>query len=107
MSNSKCYIAGKITGLDWGEVVKKFNEAETEMAHMGFDPVNPITASNPEEKTWEGYMKAGLIEMMQCSTVYALNDWRESKGATIEIHLAVQLGIDIIHQEGKTVSNGN
>lgn len=44
-------------------------------------------------------MKEDLTEMLKCDYLYALKNWRQSPGATIEINLALQVGINIIHQE--------
>jgi len=30
--------------------------------------------------------------------VYALNNWKDSPGATIEVNLALSLGINVIYQ---------
>lgn len=37
--------------------------------------------------------------MLDCVAVYALADWQTSKGAVLEIDLALQLGMQVIYQD--------
>jgi hypothetical protein len=38
------------------------------------------------------------IEMLKCDCVYTQINWKESKGATIEVTLAIDLGIEVIFE---------
>ena len=40
--NIKCYNSGKIGGLSYLQAYKNFENADQEIAAMGFTPVNPI-----------------------------------------------------------------
>lgn len=97
--NKKCYIAGKIGGLLQDEYINNFEKGKKEVEIMGFVPVSPLDLPHIHERTWEAYMKEDLIAMLQCGTVYALRNWRQSPGATIEINTALAVGINIIHQK--------
>ncbi len=47
-------------------------------------------------KTWEDYVKADLIAMLQrCHSVARLKGWRQSRGAKIESYVADKLGYPI------------
>lgn len=84
----KIYIAGKVSGLDHYDVVRKFAAAEKEIREAGYIPVNPIEeVDNPQEE-WQPAMKKCIAAMMQCDAVYFLRDYTDSKGALIEYHLA-------------------
>lgn len=37
----KIFISGKITGLNYGEVVSKFTKAQRKLTDQGFTPVDP------------------------------------------------------------------
>lgn len=92
----KVYISGKISGL--GDLNRaKFDEAEARIRSYGFDPVNPhkILPANPS-LTWVDYMRADIKALMDCHMVAVLNDWRFSKGAIIEVKLALSLDMPII-----------
>lgn len=99
MKGKKIYIAGKITGME-EEARKLFLEAEGWLIINGFDPVNPMKLPHKHGGTWPEYMKEGIRAMMDCEAVYALKNWQESAGATIEINLARSIGMEII-QQGK------
>lgn len=98
------YIAGKIgqpkegqSEQKWKEgYTKKFNYAETFIGSvLGYAVRNPIKFPHDHDRTWEAYMKECLIFMVQSDAVYALPDWAESKGATIEVELAQKLGMPV------------
>ena len=95
----KCYIAGRISGLDESEYKKRFSDAELTVKELGFEPINPVTLPHNHGRTWEEYMKECLMALLQCETVYALNNWRYSVGATIEVNLATSLGMSIVFEK--------
>lgn len=100
MTNDKCYIAGCIT--DGGRIVgngyvEKFARAEEEVRALGLIPVNPVTLNHDHEKRWQDYMRVTLHAMLDCDTVYALSCWRRSKGATVEVQLALRLEKRVIY----------
>jgi hypothetical protein len=97
--NKYCYIAGKIGGLEEAVYQHYFETAKEEVRKLGLIPISPLDFAHDHERTWEAYMKEDLTEMMKCGHVYALRNWRHSPGATIEIKLALDLGINIIHQK--------
>jgi len=94
----KCYIAGKIGDLPEAEFKRNFVNAKAEVALMGLEPVSPVDLLHDHNKSWISYMKEDLKAMMDCDVLYAMRNWRQSPGATIEVNLALQLGIQIIHQ---------
>lgn len=98
MKIPKCYIAGKITGLEYSDYSAKFAEAKQTVQAMGYVPVSPIELSHNHGKSWEEFMKEDIAAMLQCDAVFALSNYRQSKGANIEVNLATLLGIKIIHQ---------
>ena len=94
----KFYIAGRISNeLDYRV---KFARACTEVLLLDHTPVNPCEIDHSQHnQTWEGFMVADIHVMLDCDGVYALRDWKSSKGATIEVQLAMRLGKTIIFQE--------
>lgn len=95
----KCYIAGRISGLEEAEFKQRFLDGKREVENLGFEAVNPVELPHNHGHTWEEYMRECLVAMLECQTVYALNNWRYSVGATIEVNLAVSLGINVIFQK--------
>ncbi len=93
---TKCYIAGKVTGLPEAEYRKKFHKAEIAVAILGYEPVNPVELPHNHDKTWESYMREAIKAMMDCDAIYLLPDWEQSTGARIEAALAFHLNIKIL-----------
>lgn len=94
----KCYIAGKIGDLPESVYKAEFERAKNEVRKLGFEPVSPVDLPHEHNRTWSDYMREDLIEMLKCDSLYAIRNWRQSPGATIEINTALAVGINIIHQ---------
>jgi hypothetical protein len=96
----KLYIAGRIA--DEPDYRVKFARACTEVLLLDHEPVNPCEIHHEgvccSHATWEQWMVCDLHALLDCDGVYALRDWKASKGATIEIQLAMRLGKTIIYQ---------
>ena len=95
----KCYIAGKIGDLPEEVYKAEFERAKKEVRQLGFEPVSPVDLPHEHNRTWSDYMREDLIEMLKCDSLYAIRNWRQSPGATIEINTALAVGINIIHQK--------
>jgi hypothetical protein len=93
----KCYIAGPVSGLDEKEYRASFRKAEIAVAIMGYEPVNPVELPHNHDKTWLSCMREAITEMMKCDMVYVHGDWEQSRGASIEVQLAKDLGIPITY----------
>jgi hypothetical protein len=96
---TKCYIAGKVTGLPEYIYVAKFRQAEIAVTILGYEPVNPVTLPHDHDRTWQSYMREAITAMMQCEAVYVLPGWETSKGACAEIDLAKALEMNIIYEK--------
>jgi hypothetical protein len=91
----KIYLSGKITGLPYEEALKKFSLAESIAKTMALEVVNPMTIEHNHDLSWESYMKQDLKALLDCDSIYMLNNWTESKGAIIEHKLASDLKLSI------------
>lgn len=89
-----CYIAGKIK--DCSDFKERFQLAKSEVQKLGFVPISPLDLI--ESTDYDECMKVDLTVMMRCCAVYALNNWKESKGATMEVTVAAFLHIPIHYQ---------
>lgn len=94
----KVYISGKITGLDIEEAKYNFSNAEVLLKDMGFIPVNPMKSVlyNPVWEWWE-YMRDDIALLLRCEAIAMQANWRESKGARLELAIAKELGMQIIY----------
>lgn len=92
-SGLTCYIAGPMSGY------KDFNypaffEAEKQVAALGYTPLNPAWADGPSY-TWEQNMRRGLRLLLTADLLVLLPGWEYSKGARLESHTAVELGLPV------------
>lgn len=88
------YISGKITGLPTDEVKAKFQAAEDMLRGIGFKSVqNPCKFGISDNSDWESAMRVCLQVLIQCTDIYMLEDWAESKGAKLELIRAVDAEI--------------
>jgi len=83
MKNKKIYIAGKISGLDYNGVKKKFTDAHVKLLVLGLVPVTPIFLCKAHWN-WYRCMAVCLYHLAKCDYIYFLPDWQESPGARIE-----------------------
>ena len=103
----KIYISGPITHEPNAD--ENFKKAHVLLARMYTDAEikNPILIPNPKfiqddwgiEGTWSYFMHESIKMMMECDTIYMLNGWSSSRGATIEHDLAWKLGMVVLYEE--------
>lgn len=94
MKNQKVYISGRITGDP--HYREKFARAERVLRRRGYEPVNP-TKGEPDGKEWTWYMRRDIKKLCDCDRICMLNDWPESKGATVENSIARELGMPVMY----------
>lgn len=94
----RLYIAGRIAGED--NYQQKFAAACEEVRQLGHEPVSPCEIHDgcDHRDRWESWMICDLHTLLDCDGVYALRDWSWSKGANIEVQLALRLGKEVIYQ---------
>lgn len=91
---TRIYIAGPCTGLpDNG--YPAFNDAAAKLRALGYSVINPAENSPPPCGSWLGYMRMSVAQVAQVDTVVLLPGWIHSKGARIEMDLAVKLGLQV------------
>lgn len=77
----KVYISSSITS-DYN-YKEKFIKAQKHLENMGHVVLNPICL--PLGLDWEDYIEIDLKMVERADAIYFLDEWRESKGATIEL----------------------
>ena len=94
----KVYISGKITGLDIEDVKRMFQLAENMLKIAYVDVINPMKISPQKfEPTWKDYMIADIEKLIYCDAIFMIHNWKDSKGAILEHHIAKELGLEIIY----------
>lgn len=88
----RIYIAGPMTGLpDFN--YPAFHACAAALRAQGFEVENPADNPEPSCKSWLGYMRMALRQLVLCDGVAMLPGWSHSRGAVIEHQLGVNLGL--------------
>jgi len=90
------YIAGKVTGLPYDEVLLKFKKKQRELEGLGFFVLNPTEIMGDADCDWKIAMRVSVILLANADHICLLPDWHLSPGATLERELALKLGISTI-----------
>lgn len=90
----KLYVAGPMTGY------KDFNfpafaAAAADLRAAGYEVINPAELNAGNDGDWLACMRNDIAALVTCDGVAALPFWTNSKGANIEIKLAVGLGLRV------------
>lgn len=92
------YVAGPMTGLPEFNY-PAFNAAARMLCGFGYRTLNPVDAekANPTPGTpqhWTWYMRHALRMVLAADALALLPGWENSKGATLEVHVARALGME-------------
>jgi len=98
----KVYIAGKVTGLEKAEVFKKFNESKCQLKKQGCITMSPAVLASNEGFGHSDYMHVCFAMIDVCDAVYMQKDWRDSKGARMELQYAKNLKKRILYEDDST-----
>lgn len=89
---TRLYLAGPCTGyIDFN--YPAFHAEAARLRALGYHVENP--AENTACETWQAYMRNAIRQMLTCDMVAMLTGFENSKGASIEFHLALDLGIPV------------
>jgi hypothetical protein len=89
----KIYISGPMTLINYYNH-PSFFYAENQLLSAGYEVVNPAKIGAPG-LTWREYMTLDIPEMLKCDGVCLLDNWFNSKGASLEVSIAKALDIPI------------
>jgi hypothetical protein len=93
------YLAGPMTGIE-SYNFPAFHRAAASLRSKGFTVLNPAeTDGGSQDKPWEFYMRRAIALLVTADAVAVLPNWRDSKGANIEVDLARKLSIPTVDAE--------
>lgn len=90
----KIYVCGPMTGhkdLNF----PLFNAVTAQLRAEGFEVVNPVEINGDPAAVWSDCMKKDIAQLVTCDAVAVLPGWTTSKGARLEVHIAVTLGLTV------------
>lgn len=90
----KWYLSGPCSGYP-GSNRRQFEIAADMLRERGYRIINPLEDEEPG-KTWAEYLRADIRALMDCRGVVVLPGWQESRGASLEVHIAHQLGMQVL-----------
>lgn len=97
----RVYIAGPMTGLPQFNFPAFFAAADRLRA-AGHEPVNPAEVDQGQDPTWEACMRNDIPLLVTCDALVRLPGWHGSRGARLENHIAVSLGMTVLELDAFT-----
>ncbi|POR54555.1 uncharacterized protein DUF4406 [Paraburkholderia eburnea] len=90
----KLYIAGPMTG--YAELnFPAFHTEARRLRELGFEIVNPAELNPDKGAEWLDCMRADIKQLVDCDGVALLQGWEQSRGASLECHIARSLGLRV------------
>jgi hypothetical protein len=91
----KYYLSGAIS---YQANFKYYSKSyEDKLRYWGItDIFNPDETEWPENVKWETCLKYNLKIIVDCDVLVLLPNWKKSRGAKLEVHVAKALGIRVI-----------
>lgn len=90
----RIYLCGPMTGIaDYN--YSAFAAEAARLRSLGYEVVSPAEI-NPEGGTWQDCMKKDIAHLVTCDVVAQLPGWALSRGANVEIRLALELDISVM-----------
>lgn len=97
------YLSGPISGQDYEERFKAFEEKEAMFKKLGFKVFNPMKNGLPPDSTTHQHMRRDLSvltnEEIPISHIFMMEKWTHSAGCWKEFDDAVSCGITVIFEE--------
>lgn len=91
----KVYIAGPMTGYP-DLNFPAFNKEAAKLRKKGYTVINPAEVNPDVTMAWAECMRKDIAELVQCDAIKLLKGWENSKGATLEHHIAERLELKIM-----------
>ena len=94
----KTYLSGQITGLPEDQAFQNFADAQTYFESLNYEVINPMLLPHNHDKRWKSYLREDIKALCDCEAIFMLSNFRNSKGARLEHHIAQELGLTIFYQ---------
>jgi len=96
MRPKKLYISGPMTGIPEHNH-PAFNGAAKKLRAAGYEVISPAELDGEIEidMGWIDCLKRDIREVVECGGIATLPGWQDSKGASLEVHIAKELGFEV------------
>lgn len=89
------YIAGPMTGYPQHNY-PAFEAAAGDLRALGFRVVSPHELHDDDMgRPFDWYLRRDLKALVECDAIALLPGWQDSRGASLEHHVAVALGLQV------------
>jgi hypothetical protein len=94
------YLSGPMTGYE-NDNIPMFEDVARKVRRWPLDEIKDIvvphevTKDMPRDSNWKEFVKADIKAMLDCDAILLLKGWGESKGARLELHIALELGMKV------------
>lgn len=95
VADPRVYISGPITGMP-EENKPAFAAEAVRLLALGYQVENPADVVLPDGATWADFMRADIPLLLACTHIRMLDGWTMSKGARLEHHIAISLGLEVL-----------
>lgn len=92
---TRFYLSGPMSGYPEHNA-PQFATAAKKLRERGYEIVNPIEFDAAPDLAWSDYLRKDIRALMDCGGVITLPGWQESRGATLEVHIAHALGMAVL-----------
>jgi len=91
----RLYIAGPMTGLP-DMNFPAFHAEAKKWRDLGHEVINPAELCPDPAMEWHQCMRVDIKALVECDGIVLLPGWKDSKGATLEHHIAERLGMTVL-----------
>lgn len=91
---TRLYLAGPMSNLP-NLNFPAFHAEAARLRALGYDVVNPAEINPDVGMNWTDCMRADIAHLVTCDGIALLDGWERSRGARLEHHIALSLGMII------------
>ncbi|MBN3853814.1 DUF4406 domain-containing protein [Paraburkholderia sp. Ac-20340] len=99
----RIYIAGPMTGIPELNF-PRFHAEAARLRGLGHDVINPAEINPAAGTEWAAAMRADIRELVTCEGICLLPGFEGSRGARLERHIALELGLEIMYAPSAEVA---
>ena len=92
---TRFYVSGPMSGYPEHNA-SQFKLTAKMLRERGYEVCNPIEFDETPGIAWSDYLRKDIRALMDCKGVITLPGWQESRGASLEVHIAHALGMTVL-----------
>lgn len=96
LSPLRVYVSGPMSGLPESNF-PAFHAAAATLRAAGHEVVNPAEFPIKSGTGWNDCLRMDIAYLVTCDAIFMLDGWTASRGAQLEHHVALALGMTVIY----------